>query len=155
VFAVSEYEEVMAEYSYNVAVGLRAFGRYTREIYQDFSDANVFEAGIEKIRTKKFSGYLTAVYRNDDDGQDLKGVKARLAYMFFEKLYAGVGANVDVLDRRIDFANNEDETTSSLLWLYGTYSFTDRVSVQLKLERAESDLWDEYYRGRARLNISF
>jgi hypothetical protein len=39
--------------------------------------------------------------------------------------------------------------------LYGTYFFTDRVNVQLKLERASSDLWDEYYRGRARFNISF
>jgi hypothetical protein len=75
--------------------------------------------------------------------------------MFSKKFQAGVGANVDVLDRRIDFENNEDETTSNLLWLYGTYFFTDRVNLQLKLERAESDLWDEYYRGRVRFNISF
>ena len=75
--------------------------------------------------------------------------------MFNEKIHGGVGANVDVLDRRIDFENNEDETTSSLLWLYGTYYFTKRVNLQLKLERAESGLWDEYYRGRVRFNISF
>ena len=155
VFSVDKYQELMAEYSYNIAVGLRAFGRYSREIYEEFSDANVFEAGIEKIRTKQFSGYLTAVYRNDDDGQDLKGFKARTAWMFSKKIQAGVGANLDVLDRRIDFENNEDQTTSNLLWLYGTYFFTDRINAQLKLERASSDLWDEYYRGRVRLNISF
>ena len=155
VFAVDEYEEIMAEYTYNIGPGLRAFGAYTREIYEDFSDANVFEAGIEKIRTDQFSGYLTGVYRNDDDGQDLKGVKARAAWMFSTKFQAGVGANVDVLDRRIDLENNGDETTSDLFWLYGTYFFTDRVNAQLKLERASSDLWDEYYRGRARLNVSF
>jgi len=155
VFAVDEYEELMAEYTYNIGPGLRAFGTYSREIYEDFSDANVFEAGIEKIRTKQFSGYLTGVYRNDDDGQDLKGLKARAAWMFSKKFHAGVGANVDVLDRRIDYENNEDETTSDLFWLYGTYFFTDRVNAQLKLERASSDLWDEYYRGRARFNISF
>jgi hypothetical protein len=155
VFAVDKYQELMAEYAYNIAAGFRAFGRYSREIYEEFSDANVFEAGIEKIRSKQFSGYLTGVYRNDDDGQDLKGFKARVAWMFNKKFHAGVGANVDVLDRRIDFENNEDETTSNLVWLYGTYYFTKRVNVQLKLERAESDLWDEYYRGRARFNISF
>ena len=155
VFSVDKYQELMAEYSYNIAVGLRAFGRYSREIYEEFSDANVFEAGIEKIRTKQFSGYLTAVYRNDDDGQDLKGFKVRTAWMFSKKIQAGVGANLDVLDRRIDFENNEDQTTSNLLWLYGTYFFTDRINAQLKLERASSDLWDEYYRGRVRLNISF
>lgn len=155
VFSVDKYQELMAEYSYNIAVGLRAFGRYSREIYEEYSDANVFEAGIEKIRTKQFSGYLTAVYRNDDDGQDLKGFKVRTAWMFSKKIQAGVGANLDVLDRRIDFENNEDQTTSNLLWLYGTYFFTDRINAQLKLERASSDLWDEYYRGRVRLNISF
>jgi hypothetical protein len=155
VFAVDKYQELLVEYTYNIAVGLRAFGRYTHEIYQDFNDANVIEAGIEKIRSKQFSGYLTVVFRNDSDGQDLRGFKARAAWMFNKKLQTGVGANIDVLDRRIDFENNEDETTSSLLWLYGTYSFTDRVSVQLKLERAESALWKEYYRGRARLNIRF
>jgi hypothetical protein len=155
VFAVDKYQEFMAEYTYNIAVGFRAFGRYSREIYEEFSDADVFEAGIEKIRTARFSGYLTGIIRKDDDGQDLKGFKARAAWMFSKKFQAGVGANVDVLDRRIDFENNEDETTSNLLWLYGTYFFTDRVNLQLKLERAESDLWDEYYRGRVRFNISF
>ena len=155
VFAVDKYQELMAEYTYNIAIGLRAFGRYSHEIYEEYSDADVFEAGIEKIRTKQFSAYLAGVYRNDPDGQDLKGVKARAAWMFSKKFQTGVGANVDVLDRRIDFENNEDETTSDLFWLYGTYFFTDRVNVQLKLERASSDLWDEYYRGRARFNISF
>jgi hypothetical protein len=155
VFAVDEYQELMAEYTYNIALGLRAFGRFTHEFYQEFSDADVFEAGIEKIRTEQFSGYLAGVYRNDDDGQDLKGIKLRAAWMFNKKFQAGAGADIDVLDRRIDFDNNEDETTSSLLWLYGTVFVTDRVDVQLKIERGESDLWDEYYRGRARLNISF
>ena len=155
VFAADDYEELMAEFTYNIAAGLRAFGIYSREMYDDFADANVFEAGIEKIRTEQFSGYLTGVYRDDDDGQDLKGVKARAAWMFNKKFQAGVGANVDVLDRRIDFDNDEDETTSDLYWLYGTYFFTDRVNAQFKLERASSDLWDDYYRGRARFNISF
>ncbi len=155
VFAVDKYQELMAEYAYNIAVGLRAFGRYSHEIYEEYSDADVFEAGVEKIRTKQFSGYLAGIYRNDADGQNLKGIKARAAWMFSTKFQAGVGANVDALDRRIDFENNEDETTSDLLWLYGTYIFTDRVNAVLKLERASSDLWDEYYRGRARLNISF
>jgi hypothetical protein len=155
VFAVDKYQEFMAEYAYNIAVGLRAFGRYSHEFYEEFSDADVFEAGIEKIRTRNFSGYLAGIYRNDGDGQNLKGVKARVAWMFSKKLQAGIGANVDVLDRRIDFENNEDETTSDLFWLYGTYFFTNRVNVQLKLERASSDLWDEYYRGQVRFNISF
>ena len=155
VFAVDKYQEVMAEYTYNIAVGLRAFGIYTHEFYEEYSDANVFEAGIEKIRTKRFSGYLTGVYRDDDEGQNLWGFKARVAWLFTKKLQAGVGANVDVLDRRIDVEDNIDETTSNLFWVYGTYFITDRINFQLKFERGSSDLWDEYYQGRARLNVSF
>ena len=155
VFAVDEYEEIMGEYTYNFAPGLRAFGRITHEMYEDYDDANVFEAGIEKIRTDRFSGYLTGVYRDDEDGQDLKGFKARAAYMFNRYLHAGVGANIDVLDRRIDLENDEDETTSDLFWAYASINFNRKMNLQLKLERASSDLWDEYYRGRARFNISF
>ncbi|WP_161947028.1 hypothetical protein, partial [Geoalkalibacter ferrihydriticus] len=77
VFAVDEYEEILAELSYNIAPGWRAFGRYTHEIYQEFSNANVFEAGIEKLRTDRWAGYLSGVYRSDSDGQDLRGFKAR------------------------------------------------------------------------------
>ena len=75
--------------------------------------------------------------------------------MFNRYLHAGVGANVDVLDRRIDLENDEDETTSDLFWAYASINFNKRMNLQLKLERASSDLWDEYYRGRARFNISF
>jgi hypothetical protein len=155
VFAVDEYQEAMAEFTYNISPGLRAFGIYTREMYVEFADANVYEIGIEKIRTDKFSGYLTGVIRDDEEGQNMRGFKARAAWMFTEKFQAGVGADVDVLDRRIDFEDNVDETTSNLFWLYGTYFFTDRVNVQVKLERGSSDLWDEYYHARARFNVSF
>ena len=153
VFAVAEYEEIMAELTYRIATGLHAFGRMTREIYPDYSDANVFEAGIEKIRTRNFSGYLTGVFRDDEDGQDLKGFKARAAYLFNSYVQAGVGLEVDVLDRRID--DEDDETTSSRYWADVTGYITKKVNVQAKFERVESDLWDYYNRGRVRLNILF
>ncbi len=152
VFAVAEYEEVMTELSYNIDTGLRAFARYTRELYEDFEDANVYEAGIEKIRTARLSGYLSGIVRDDGDGQDLNGVKAYGAYLFGEKFQAGLGAHVDVIERRLD---DEDETTSSRIWADGTAFLTKAVNVQLKVERVESDLWDEYYRGRVRLNYLF
>ena len=155
VFAVYEYREAMAEFTYNIALGLRAFGRYTREFYEEYDDADVFEAGIEKIRTARFAGYLAGVYRNDEDGHDLKGFKARAAWMFNKMIQAGIGANVDVLDRRVDLDNDEDETTSHLVWIDTTLFLNDRMNLQLKLERAESGLWDEYYRGRVRFNMSF
>jgi hypothetical protein len=155
VFAAEEYEEIMGEFTYNIALGLRAFGRITHEMYDEFSDANVFEAGVEKIRSDRFSGYLAGVYRDDEDGQDLKGIKARIGYMFNKYLHAGVGANIDSLDRRIDLEDDEDDTTSDLYWAYASINFNKKMNLQLKMERASSDLWDEYYRGRARFNISF
>jgi hypothetical protein len=152
VFAVNEYEEVTAELNYRIDVGLRAFGRYVREIYEEFDDANVFEAGIEKIRTQRFSGYLVGTVRDDNDGQDLYGVKVRAACLFNRYFEAGVGAHVDVIERRLE---DDDETTSSRVWVDGTAYVNRTVNVQAKVERIESDLWDEYYRGRVRLNILF
>jgi hypothetical protein len=93
------------------------------------------------------------VYRNDEDGQDLQGVKAHVAYLIQKKLQLGVGANVDVLERRLD--EDQDETTSGRYWVDASYAFTKRISLQAKAEMVESDLWDEYYRGRIRLNTSF
>lgn len=153
VFAASEYEEASAELNYHIATGLNAFGRYTREMYEEFDDANVLEAGVEKIRTDRLSGYLVGTYRDDEDGQDLMGVKARAAYLFCPSFEAGVGAHVDVMERRLE--DDEDETTSSRLWADTTVYLTKKVNLQGKVERVESDLWDEYYRGRVRLNVAF
>ena len=159
VFAVEEYEEVLAEATWTIRPGLQSFGRYTREIYDEFSDANVFEIGVEKLRTGKFSGYVSGVVRDDEDGQDLYGIKARAAYRFLPEFEAGVGAEVDVMDREIDFFAADDsgqgETTNTRLWVYGTYDFTDKISLDAKFERVESDLWDYYNRGRLRLNLLF
>lgn len=153
VFAVNEYKELMAELTYRIKVGLNAFGRITHEMYPDYADANVFEAGIEKIRTNKFSGYLSGVWRDDKDGQDLKGFKVRGAYLFNQYVQAGVGAEVDVLQRRLE--DDSDDTTSARYWADVTGYITKKINVQAKIERVDSDLWDYYNRGRVRLNILF
>lgn len=152
VFAVSEYQEVQGEFGYELARGLRAFGQYTYEIYQDSANANVYEAGIERLLVGRFSGYLTVVLRDDTDGQDLYGFKARAAYAFTDRLQAGVGANVDVLERDLE---DDDDTTSQRYWADVTTRLTKKINVQAKVERVESDLWDYYTRGRVRLNIAF
>jgi len=158
VFAVDEYEELMGELTYNFSDGWRAFGRYTREMYVDFDDADVFEAGIEKIRTDKFSGYLTGVYRSDDDGQDMEGFKLYLACLFNRYVQAGAGINLDVYERSINYFDDEsdtDDTTSKRYWADMTVYFNKQINLQAKVERIESDLWDYYNRGRVRLNILF
>ncbi len=152
VFAVSEYQEIEGEFGYQISRGLRSFAQYTYEIYQDFSNANVFEAGIEKLPLGRFSGYLTGVLRDDSDGQDLYGFKARAAYYFTDWLQGGVGAEVDVLQRDLE---DDDDTTSQRYWADVTTHITRKINVQAKVERVESDLWDHYNRGRIRLNIAF
>jgi len=56
------------------------------------------------------------------------------------------------MERRLE---EDDETTNSRLWADATVHVNKKVNVQGKVERVESDLWDEYYRGRVRLNILF
>ncbi len=153
VFAVEEYQELTAELEYRIAAGLRGYARYTRELYAEFDDANVYEVGLEKTRTGRFSGYLVGTLRDAGDSQDLYGAKVYGSYLFNQYLQAGAGAHFDVLERRLE--DQDDETTSSRLWADATCFLTKKLSVQAKVERVESDLWDEYYRGRVRLNILF
>jgi len=158
VFAVSEYQEILAEVTYSLGSGINAFGRYTRELYQEFADANVYEIGLQKIRTDNLSGYLSGVYRDDREGQGLKGFKTHAAYKFNDIIEAGLGAEVDVLQRRVnyfDLDSSPDDTTSSRLWADATLTVTEKINVQGKVERIESDLWNHYNRGRVRLNILF
>ena len=152
VFAVNEYQEVATELSFRHGQGVRSFVKYTREIYQELDDANVLEGGVEKIRTDRLSYYLAGVLRESDDGQDLRGVRAHGSWLFNRYLRAGVGADLDVLQRRIE---ETDESTSSRVWVDATATFTKKINVEAKVERAQSALWDEYYRGRVRLNILF
>ena len=139
--------------------GVQSFFRYWHEIYDEFADANVYEAGIEKLRTGKFSGYISGVVRDDPDGQDLYGVKLRTAYLFTPKFEAGIGAEIDVMEREIAYYDtddsDQDDSTNTRLWVYGSYDFTKKLSLEAKFERVESDLWDYYNRGRVRLNLLF
>ncbi len=159
VFVVDEYQEALLEFNYLIRPGLNAFGRFTHEFYQNVDDANVLEVGIEMLRTEKFSGYLTGTYRKDDDGQDLTGAKAYVAYLFHPKLEAGVGANVDVLERQVGFLDDQyddgDDTTSQRYWVDATVFLTKSINLQGKVEAVKSDLWDKYFRGRLRLNYLF
>jgi hypothetical protein len=151
VFAADKYEELMAEVSYRHAVGLRSFLSLSHEFYEEVEDANVLEAGIEKIRTDKLSGYASVVLRNDDDGQNLYGVKIHGAYRFHERLQVGVGIHADVLERRLE---EDDETSSQRYWADATYYVNKKINIQAKVERIESTLWSAF-QGRAKLTMSF
>ncbi len=155
VFAVSKYQEMMAEFNYYLGAGLRGFGRYSRELYEDFSDTDVFEAGIEKIRTDRFSGYLSGVWRRaGDEGQDLHGVRLRAAWLFTDRLQGGIGAEIDVLERRLD--EFEDDTYSTRYWTDFTARLRRNLTLQGRLERAESSgFWGYQNRGTLRLNVTF
>jgi hypothetical protein len=153
VFAVDRYEEVMGELRYRLDPGLYGFLRYQNEMYEETANATVVEAGLEKIRTGNFSGYVSGVLRNDKNGQDLKGVKVHGAYMFTKALQCGLGADINVFERRLD--ENDDETTSTRYWADVSYDFTRKLGLQVKAEKVSSQLWDDYYRGRVRLNVSF
>jgi len=159
VFAVDEYEELMAELTWRYSRSIQFFARITHEFYTDFSDADVYELGIEKLRTDGLYGYLTGIYRDDEDGQNLHGVKAYANYQFTEKFRAGAGATIDVLERDIAYYDSDDddqsETTSTRLWVDGKYDLTKKVNLKAKYEYIESDLWDYYNRGTIRLNFTF
>ncbi len=152
VFAVSEYEELSAQGTWRLAPGLRLLAHYTREMYEEMADADVYELGVEKIRTDRFSGYAIGTVRDDRDGQDLWGVKLRAAWRTTPKLTLGAGFHYDVFERDAD---DDDDTTSKRYWIDGRFAITSRIDCEVKAERIESDLYDYYNRGRVRVNVRF
>ncbi|MFH7320086.1 hypothetical protein ACHHRT_05645 [Desulfurivibrio sp. D14AmB] len=154
VFAVSKYQEAMAELNYYLGSGLRGFVRYAREIYEEFDDADVVEAGIEKIRTARFSGYLSGVWRHAGEGQDLQGTRVRVAWLFNPRLQGGMGAEIDVLERRLD--EFEDNTYSTRFWVDLTARLRQNLDLLTRLERSESSgYWGYQNRATLRLNATF
>lgn len=152
VFAVDKYEEVVAELSYNFDMDLRGVFRYTREFYETGSDADVYEAGIEKFGHDALNYYLIATYRNDPDGQDLKGFKTSVDYKFDKLFEPAIGLSYDVLERRKEL---DERTTSTRIWASVRSEITNEFSMEAKVETAESDLYNHFNYGRIQANYRF
>ncbi|MEE9518527.1 MAG: hypothetical protein V3V52_15575 [Candidatus Adiutricales bacterium] len=152
VFAAKQYQAVTVELGYFILPELKAYFRFTREMYPEFADANVFEFGVNMIQHKNFSGYLAGTVRSTKEGQDLAGAKVRFAYWFTEYMQTGVGVHLDVFERRIE---ESDDTTSHRLWVDFSVFPTKSVSVQAILELVDSALWKRYTRTHIRLNVRF
>ncbi|PLX42701.1 MAG: hypothetical protein C0608_01160 [Deltaproteobacteria bacterium] len=151
VFAASQYEELGAQFLYRFGGGLRAIAAVTSEMYEDFDNAYVYEAGFERIGSD-WSGYLFGTYRDDEDGQDLRGIKAKYQMAVNKYFKPGVGIHADVLERRLD---DDDETTSTRMWAFVRSDVTDDIWLEAKVEHAESELYDEYNLARLRFNYRF
>ncbi|MGA1862320.1 hypothetical protein OWM07_05510 [Deferribacter thermophilus] len=152
VFAVDEYEEFYTELTYNFTDSIHTYFTYTREFYEEYSDANVYEIGIEKLRTNKFKGYAALTYRDDEDGGDLKGVKLFGSYFFHRYADVGAGIHYDIVERSLE---DYDDTTSKRYWIVVTSYFTKKIYTDVKLERIESARYDYYDSAKFKLNIIF
>ena len=64
-----------------------------------------------------------------------------------------------MLERDIAYYDSDDsdqnETTSTRIWLDARYDWTKSINTTAKYEYIESDIWDYYHRGTLRLNVNF
>lgn len=152
VFAAKKYQEIKVDLDYSINRVLTAYFRFTREIYKEFEDASVFEAGLNLIQHKKFSGYLSGIYRAAPEGQDLSGLKIGIACWLNDYVKAGAGAHLDVLERRIE---DTDDTTSNRLWIDVSVFPSETAAVHAKFELVDSALWERYTRASIRLDLRY
>lgn len=152
VFAVEEYEEIFTRFRYKFDQGIYAYGSLTKELYDEFSDSYVYEVGVNKIRTDKFQGYVSVIFRDDGDGEDRTGVKTYASYFFHKYALAGVGVNYDVLEKSQD---DTDDTTYERYWVDLTSYLNEKINLEFKLERVASNLYDDYFTGTIRCNYTF
>ncbi len=162
VFAVAEYQEIMGQLNYRLGTGMFAFGRFTYEVYEEVSNANVMEAGIEKIRIDRFSGSFSGVVRVHEEGQDLYGIRGRASYLLTHRFQVGGGASIDVLERRLVVFDGQEtaiegkyEETTHRIWADATMYISRQSSLEARISRIQSDRWNEYYYGNIRFNYHF
>jgi len=160
VFAAAEYQEIMSQLNYRLGPGTFAFGRFTYEMYENV--ASVVETGIEKIRTDRFSGSTSGLFRDHREGQDLYGTRGRIAYLWSHRLQLGGGASIDVLERHPVVFDGEEtaiegkyEETACRIWADATVFFSPNASMETRISRIESNRWNEYYYGNIRFNYHF
>jgi len=152
VFAVEEYEELFTRLRYKLDNGIYTYASFTNEYYDEYPDAYVYELGINKIRTDKFQGYLTGVYRDDSGDENRVGIKSYMSYFFHRYAVTGIGLNYDVLEKSQDDA---DDTTYERVWVDVTSYLNKSINLEFKVERVASNLYDDYFTGTARINYSF
>ena len=150
VFAVDRYQEALfrADYSLNDKVGINA--GYTRQIYGEGPDVNVYAIGtrIRPIEPLQFS--LTYDFQNGD-GNKLNGGSAEVSYEPVKPLELAGGIDYDVYQR--DRATGRE--TARKYWLGAKYRIAKNMTASLRGEDNVNRQFTNDWAGRAAFNFDF
>ena len=150
VFAVDRYQEGLfrADYSLNDKFSINA--GYSRQIYGEGPDVNVYEIGTRFRPLEPLQVSLNYDFQNGD-GNLLNGGGAELIYTPIKPLDLSGGIQYDVYQR--DQATGRD--TARKYWLAGKYKLSKAMTASLRFEDDVNLQYSNDWSGRAVFNYDF
>ena len=150
VFAVDRYQEAVfrADYTVNDKIGVNA--GYSRQIYGEGDDTDVFEVGTRIRPIEKVQLNLNYDYQIGG-GNMLNGGAVEIVYEPIKPLELAVGIHYDVYER--DRATGRE--TARKYWLGGKYKLNKSMTASLRIEDNVNHQYESDWAGRAVFNYDF
>ncbi|HUK56895.1 MAG TPA: hypothetical protein VLY20_09590 [Nitrospiria bacterium] len=129
VFAVDSYREYLVQADYSISVPLGLMASYTRQIYGDSQEANVYTAGVNLHPVERLNLKASVNRRTGYAGHDW-GFETTGDCKVGERLSLSAGAQYDTYERPDDFSENY----ATRFWVGGRWGLRNDLSVSARLE---------------------
>jgi hypothetical protein len=157
VFAVDKYREYLLRAEYSLKVPVTVFASYTRQVYDEADDANVFTVGASTTPMKDLSVTASVNYRDGYSGFNgftlqsngkLYGFEVYADYRVRKELFLAGGIQYDTY-KRPELDGNNDATR---YWIGGRWIASKKVSVNARMELDANPNFDHRTLGRVTLD---
>ncbi len=157
VFAVDKYQEYLVRAEYTLKAPVTLFVSYTRQVYDEADDANVYTIGARTNPTKDLSVTASFNYRDGYSGFDgftyesdgkLYGFEIYGDYRLRKELLVSGGVQYDTYNR--PELNGYNDATR--YWLGGKWFANKNISVSARMELDVNPNFDHRTLGRVSLD---
>lgn len=148
VFAVDKYQEyhLRAEYSFE-DTPLILYASYAKQQYEDSDNADVYALGASFNPNDKMLISSSVDYRKGYGGK-LLGFEVYGDYNYSKKLFLSAGIQYDTYSRP-DYSGDD---YAQRYWAGGSWRFSDKTSLDTRLEANVNENFEHNYLGRVALN---
>jgi hypothetical protein len=157
IFAVDYYQEYLIRIDYTLKAPVTLFTSYTRQVYQEADNANVYTVGASSTPTKNLAVTASFNYRNGYSGFNgftgasdghLYGFEVYGNYMLRKELAVAGGVQFDTYHRPEVNGNND----ATRYWIGGRWIASKNISVNARMELDQNPNFDHRTLGRVTLD---
>ena len=150
VFAVDRYQEGVFRADYTLNDKLSVNAGYSRQIYGEGPDVNVYEFGTRIRPIEPVQVSLNYDFQNGD-GNKLNGGGAEITYEPIKPLELAAGIQYDVYQRDQETGRE----TARRYWVGGKYKLSKTMTASVRIEDNVNHQYTNDWSGRAVFNYDF